>query len=664
MKPNKIHRHVVKIECDSSKTSSDKSVETSHQLMGGILQIGSNGGKIKGLDFNQASTKPELCDLLPNGKERAALNAPLLESINELPKVERRSLRSISPPKLTPEGAVEKSLSHVIPTDKDAKPKCPMQTIVASPGKEHRNDNSLCSPYRQTFREEWLKDPELSPWIQKFPPDATKAFCPICQMTIGSKHSSLITHSKSGGHDRCLKELKKKYKKQNDLKEFIKTSLSEYLERFNTKTNGSYLQIDSEDSTSHDSIHRRSAYRQIFRDEWLLDKELTPWLQKHSEDPTKAFCPVCSISLMAKHSTLVSHAKSGGHLNNVKAKKSNNKLKYAEKCNSPLRHNTSIRITQCDNPPVISNKSSPLKSIDNLRIRQPEKLKMSSTRNGPNTLSSIREKWEISNTEESNQKQFINARKMCPHCHQQQSQSNMARHIQYHCPKKKVKEESKKEKDEKKIGKSASDHISPTFKRPLSKESLLKSQSKSRTAIIKQKKRLKSKLKKVRAERQEKLKAQERNDKSQEKSSKNMKKFHRSGSISSNCSSSSSSIKSICNGDKEMDKKTLDKLIMKQLKQEKKRLNPVQIQMLRAPLMCHLCTFTYSYADETVTREEIRAKLIEHFELVHVRKVVKEPSSDFSCDYCPYSAPFQLMLTSHIIVQHPEKEPKLVAAAL
>ena len=103
---------------------------------------------------------------------------------------------------------------------------------------------------------------------------------------------------------------------------------------------------------------------------------------------------------------------------------------------------------------------------------------------------------------------------------------------------------------------------------------------------------------------------------------------------------------------------------MKQLKQEKKRLNPVQIQMLRAPLMCHLCTFTYSYADETVTREEIRAKLIEHFELVHVRKVVKEPSSDFSCDYCPYSAPFQLMLTSHIIVQHPEKEPKLVAAAL
>ena len=650
MKPSKIHKHVVKIECDNSpKTSTEKSLETSHQVMGSILEKDRNGDAIKGLDFNPPSLKKEICDLLPNGKERVVLNAPLLENINELPKVERRSLRSISPPKLTPEGAVEKDLSHV---------------ILASPGTAQRNDNSLYSPYRQTFREEWLKDPELSPWIQKFPPDATKSFCPICQMTIGSKHSSLITHSKSGGHDRCLKELKKKYKKQIDLKEYWKTSLSEYLERSNTKTNGSYLQVDSEDSTSHDSIHRRSAYRQIFRDEWLLDKELTPWLQKHSEDPTKAFCPVCSISLMAKHSTLVSHAKSGGHLNNVKAKKSNSKLRCAEKNNSPLRHNTSIRITQCDNPPVISNKSSPLKSIDNIGISRLEKLKIPSTQNGSKTHLSIKEKWEISHTEESDQKPFINARKMCPHCNQQQSQSNMARHIQYHCPKKKMREECKKGNDEKRIGKSVSDHILPTFKRPLSKESLLKSQSKSRTAIIKQKKRLKSKLKKVRAESQEKLKAQEKNKKSQEKSSKNMKKTHRSGSISSNCSSSSSSIKSICNGEKEIDKKTLDKLIMKQLKQEKKRLNPVQIQMLRAPLMCHLCTFTYSYADETVTREEIRAKLIEHFELVHVRKVVMKPSSDFSCDYCPYSAPFQLMLTSHIIVQHPEKEPKLVAAAL
>ena len=82
---------------------------------------------------------------------------------------------------------------------------------------DNKNNSSLCSPYRQTFREEWLKDPGLSPWIQKFPPDATKAFCPICQMTIGSKHSSLITHAKSGGHERCLKELKTKFRKQCDL---------------------------------------------------------------------------------------------------------------------------------------------------------------------------------------------------------------------------------------------------------------------------------------------------------------------------------------------------------------------------------------------------------------------------------------------------------------
>ena len=604
--------------------------------------------------LNEVAIKLEKCNTSFDGKEMPLLNASNLENINELTKEERRCLRSISPPKLIAEGAFESNESASLPLDSYSRVKFD-HTIIASPTKDNRNDGTLCSPYRQTFREEWLKDPELSPWIQKFPPDATKAFCPICQMTIGSKHSSLITHSKSGGHDRCLKELKIKFRKQTDLKGYIKTSLAEYLEKFNNdpvrsnlQRNGSFTQSDSE----------KSSYRQIFRDEWLKDKELTPWLQKHSEDPTKAFCPICSISLMAKHSTLISHAKSGGHLSNVKAKKSNHKLTRTKKSHSPLRHTASIKITQCDNPPTIFNKSSPRKSIDNLPITLLNKSK---------TNLPIKETWEISKPEASDQKGFIIKRKMCPHCHQEQSQSNMARHIQYHCPKNKLKgDDNNKEnlKEEKKSIKTKKDHTAPTFKRPSSNVSILKVHPKSRTAINKQKKRLKSKLKKASLRCLEDSKSQKSISKSQKKLSKNVKEFHRSGSISSNCSSSSSSIKSVQNGDKEIDKKTLDKLILKQLKQEKKRLNPVQIQILRAPLMCHLCTFTYSYADETVTREQIRAKLIEHFEQVHIRKVVQKPNSDFSCDYCPYSAPFQLMLTSHIIVQHPEKESKIVASAL
>merc|ERR1712110_970933 len=159
--------------------------------------------------------------------------------------------------------------------------------------------------------------------------------------------------------------------------------------------------------------------------------------------------------------------------------------------------------------------------------------------------------------------------------------------------------------------------------------------------LNKQRKRLKSKLKKTNVNNVKNIKTHVKNQISELKISKEKKKFQRSGSISSNCSSSSSSIKSICNGGKEIDSKTPNKLLLKHLKQEKKRLNPVQKEILRAPLMCHLCTFTYSYADEMVTREEIRAKLIEHFEVVHVKKVVEKTSSDFSCDHCPYSTPFQ-----------------------
>ena len=673
LKPSKIHKHVIKIECDDA--SNGLTTETFNRVNHNIqaTSLTDNIQNVnKNLNFNEISIKNEILEHGPmmDRKAKSILNAPQLERTNELPKVVRRCLRSISPPKLIPEGTVESEDSVSLITNTASKIEPSVQTAVASPSTEHKNDSFTCSPYRQTFREEWLKDTELSPWIQKFPLDATKAFCPVCQMTIGSKHSSLITHSKSGGHDRCLKELKLKFKKQVDLKAYLKTSLDDYLEKTNLgiSTNGSFFLVNSEGLSSGESSNKRSSYRQIFRDEWLQDKELTPWLQKHSQDPTKAFCPICSISLMAKHSTLVSHANSGGHLTNVKACKTRNKLKWSEKCKSPLRHNTSIKVTQCDNPPTISNKSSPRKPLNSLTIRQPEENPISpKLQCGSKTNSSIKEKWEILTSDNQNRKQFINARKMCPHCQQHQSQSNMARHIQYHCPKNNLTEkENRKEKskENKKGTKLVNGESGPTFKRPLSKLSLVKGQPKSRTVIIKQKKRLKSKLKKIDLKNlKNNGNTHGKNKISEQNPSKNKREFHRSGSISSNCSSSSSSIKSICNGGKEIDSKTLNKLLIKHLKQEKKRLNPVQKEILRAPLMCHLCTFTYSYADEMVTREEIRAKLIEHFEHVHVKKVVGL-SSDFSCDHCPYSTPSQQMLTSHIIVQHPEKEPQVVASAL
>jgi hypothetical protein len=274
----------------------------------------------------------------------------------------------------------------------------------------------------------------------------------------------------------------------------------------------------------------------------------------------------------------------------------------------------------------------------------------------------VKEKWETSGTEIPDQELLTNARKMCPYCKQEQSQSNLARHIQLHCPINKVRSNRRNEqilltkKERTKInGESCA-----AFKHPLPKSLPLKSTKKPGRHLTNKRKvgkGFKSKSKKKDIGSLKLLKTSKMKS-IKEKCAREEKRSHRSGSISSNCSSSSISAKSINSGSLEIDSKTLNKLILKQSKKEKMRLNPVQKQLLRRPIMCHLCNFTYSYEDETISRNEIRLKMIEHFEHDHVKKVEKS-SLDFNCDFCPYSAPFQLMLTSHLIVQHPEKKPKL-----
>ena len=75
-------------------------------------------------------------------------------------------------------------------------------------------------------------------------------------------------------------------------------------------------------------------------------------------------------------------------------------------------------------------------------------------------------------------------------------------------------------------------------------------------------------------------------------------------------------------------------------------------KVLQSPLKCHLCDFTLGSADGTITTNEIRAKLIAHFELDHMSKREKKFELDYNCDYCPYKTPLKIMLESHIIVQH------------
>ena len=597
------------------------------------------------------------------------------EPTEELPKAMKRCLRSISPPKLSPEANFEIDKYSPAPLSTPLNKGSFHEKITAtkllklvSPSCEP----SLGSPYRQTFRDEWLSDPELSPWIQKFPPDPTKAFCPICKITIGSKHSSLVTHSKSGGHDRCKKEVLGNLSKASDLKTYLKTSLPEYLKRTRAETMshiGTKNIINSIIPLQDENIEpsKRSPYRQIFREEWLEDAELKSWLQKHIQDPTKAFCPICQIALMAKHSTLVSHAKSGGHIANLKARKTNvmeTKSKIAHNEDSfPKIHHSSICVKECNNPPEISNKNSPKKTIKSLtsnsKLKQTLHLPIN---NLMKTKPPVKEKWDTTCLVDlSNQKQCITARKNCPYCGQEQSQSNIARHIQQYCPMKNHKGEVKNghcAPDKKQmVGLNVS--LSDAFKQPLPKKMPTKQISKDVNQKRKMVKRLKSKLKKRNNQVKNVSKADSENtDLKIILGDKNRKR--RDGSVSSSCSSSNSSTIGKGCEKPNIKNKALNKLIIKQCKKEKKSLNPVQKEILRRPMMCHLCNFTYSYEDETINRNEIRAKLIEHFELDHVGKDANKDTTnvsiDFNCDFCPYSTPFQMMLNSHIIVQHPGKD--------
>jgi len=54
--------------------------------------------------------------------------------------------------------------------------------------------------YYQSFRDEWLNDPEFETWLQKDPTDVRKAFCTLCQKMMKAKHSGLMDHSKSELH--------------------------------------------------------------------------------------------------------------------------------------------------------------------------------------------------------------------------------------------------------------------------------------------------------------------------------------------------------------------------------------------------------------------------------------------------------------------------------
>ena len=89
--------------------------------------------------------------------------------------------------------------------------------------------------YKQSFRDEWLELPEFGSWLQRDPNSGERAWCSICESQMAAKHSSLLAHSKSEKHMKCLGEryaietvanlMKRKDggKKSDELREMLKT---------------------------------------------------------------------------------------------------------------------------------------------------------------------------------------------------------------------------------------------------------------------------------------------------------------------------------------------------------------------------------------------------------------------------------------------------------
>ena len=137
--------------------------------------------------INKGISKPDLQPIVLVDKN----DIPELENTSELPKIVGRCLRSISPPKLIPETTIEKdsyyqsiSFSQAKVLSRREKVRIPHEIQV---GGHLENGAVQGSPYRQTFREEWLKDPDLSPWIQKYPNDTHRGCFGRCKYKIYGK---------------------------------------------------------------------------------------------------------------------------------------------------------------------------------------------------------------------------------------------------------------------------------------------------------------------------------------------------------------------------------------------------------------------------------------------------------------------------------------------
>jgi hypothetical protein len=118
---------------------------------------------------------------------------------------------------------------------------CILFIPILEAAEEHlrRKASGNMKKYKQAFREEWLELPEFGSWLQRDPNSGERAWCSICESQMAAKHSSLLAHSKSEKHMKCLGERyaietvanlmkRKDGKKSDEIREMLKMEDGDY----------------------------------------------------------------------------------------------------------------------------------------------------------------------------------------------------------------------------------------------------------------------------------------------------------------------------------------------------------------------------------------------------------------------------------------------------
>lgn len=61
----------------------------------------------------------------------------------------------------------------------------------------HQNTSAMPKTFKQKFREEWIKHPELNDWIVEDLSNSKKALCKYCKCGLSCKLHDLLVHAKT-----------------------------------------------------------------------------------------------------------------------------------------------------------------------------------------------------------------------------------------------------------------------------------------------------------------------------------------------------------------------------------------------------------------------------------------------------------------------------------